>query len=147
MKGYDDLELAVLSCILQKPSLMENTILKDKYFIKHKKIWMFLKAFYKRFKCFDLTLMYSISKNKYRIVEYIAWLIDQEATPSVFKQYEEELVNKFYEKKKDKYISEKIYQLAMDLICRNISLEDFKNELEKVYKNAELIMKEMEGKK
>lgn len=147
MKGYDDLELAVLSCILQKPSLMENTILKDKYFIKHKKIWMFLKAFYKRFKCFDLTLMYSISKNKYRIVEYIAWLIDQEATPSVFKQYEEELVNKFYEKKKDKYISEKIYQLAMELICRNISLEDFKSELEKVYKNAELIMKEMEGKK
>lgn len=147
MKGYDDLELAILSCVLQKPSLMENTILKDKYFIKHKKIWIFLKAFYKRFKCFDLTLMYSISKNKYRIVEYIAWLIDQEATPSVFKQYEEELVNKFYEKKKDKYISEKIYELAMDLICRNISLEDFKSRLEKVYKNAELIMKEMEGKK
>ena len=147
MKGYDDLELAVLSCVLQKPKLMENTILKDKYFIKHKKIWIFLKAFYKRFKCFDLTLMYSISKNKYRIVEYIAWLIDQEATPSVFKQYEEELVNKFYEKKKDKYISEKIYELAMDLICRNISLEDFKSRLEKVYKNAELIMKDMEGKK
>lgn len=147
MKGYDDLELAVLSCVLQKPSLMDNTILKDKYFIKHKKIWIFLKAFYKRFKCFDLTLMYSISKNKYRIVEYIAWLIDQEATPSVFKQYEEELVNKFYEKKKDKYISEKIYELAMDLICRNISLEDFKSRLEKVYKNAELIMKDMEGKK
>lgn len=147
MKGYDDLELAILSCVLQKPSLMENTILKDKYFIKHKKIWMFLKAFYKRFKCFDLTLMYSISKNKYRVVEYIVWLIEQEATPSAFKQYEEELVNKFYEKKKDKYISENIYQLAMDLICRNISLEDFESELEKVYKNAELIMKEMEGKK
>lgn len=147
MKGYDDLELAILSCVLQKPSLMENTILKDKYFIKHKKIWMFLKAFYKRFKCFDLTLMYSISKNKYRVVEYIVWLIEQEATPSAFKQYEEELVNKFYEKKKDKYISENIYQLAMDLICRNISLEDFESELEKVYKNAELIEKEMEGKK
>lgn len=147
MKGYDDLELAILSCVLQKPSLMENTILKDKYFIKHKKIWMFLKAFYKRFKCFDLTLMYSISKNKYRVVEYIVWLIEQEATPSAFKQYEEELVNKFYEKKKDKYISENIYQLAMDLICRNISLEDFESELEKVYKNAELIEKDMEGKK
>ena len=91
--------------------------------------------------------MYSISKNKYRMVEYIVWLIEQEATPSAFRQYEEELVNKFYEKKKDKYISEKIYELAMDLICRNISLEDFKSELEKVYKNAELIMKEMEGKK
>ena len=54
--NYIDLEISILSCLLQKPELMEDTILEDKYFTKHKKIWLFMKAFYKRFNNFDITL-------------------------------------------------------------------------------------------
>ena len=46
MNRYNDLELSILSCIVQKPELMEQVILDDKYFVKHKKIWLFLKSFY-----------------------------------------------------------------------------------------------------
>lgn len=131
--NYIDLEISILSCLLQKPELMENTILEDKYFTKHKKIWLFMKAFYKRFNNFDITLMLSISKNKYRISEYICWLAEQEPAPSLFKQYEQQLIDLYNESEKEKLIINKIYELSNDLYVRNININEFKNKLEKIY--------------
>ena len=145
--NYTDLEISILSCLLQKPELMENTILEDKYFIKHKKIWLFMKAFYKRFKNFDITLMLSISKNKYRMSEYICWLVEQEPTPSLFKQYEKQLIDLYNESKKDEWIINKVYELANDLYVRSITTNEFKRKVVTIYKNADKIFKEVENEK
>ena len=140
--NYTDLEISILSCLLQRPELMENTILKDMYFVKHKKIWLFMKAFYKRFKNFDITLMMSISKNKYRMSEYICWLVEQEPAPSLFKQYEKQLIDLYNETKKEKWIIEKAYELANDLYVRNIKIEDYIDKIKEIYNNADEIFKE-----
>lgn len=142
--NYVDLEISILSCLLQKPELMENTILEDKYFVKHKKIWLFMKAFYKRFKNFDITLMMSISKNKYRMSEYICWLVEQEPAPSLFKQYEKQLIDLYNETKKDKWIIEKTYELANDLYVRNIKTNEYIEKINDIYKKADEIFKEVE---
>lgn len=142
--NYVDLEISILSCLLQKPELMKNTILEDKYFIKHKKIWLFMKAFYNKFKNFDITLMMSISKNKYRMSEYICWLAEQEPNVSKFKQYEKQLIDLYNETKKEKWIIEKVYELSNDLYVRNITTNDFKHKVVAIYKNADEIFKEVE---
>ena len=140
--NYVDLEISILSCLLQRPELMEDTILKDMYFVKHKKIWLFMKAFYKRFKNFDITLMMSISKNKYRMSEYICWLVEQEPAPSLFKQYEKQLIDLYNEKQKEKWIIEKAYELANDLYVRNIKIEEYIDKIKEIYNNADEIFKE-----
>ena len=143
--SYTDLEISILSCLLRKPELMENTILEDKYFIKHKKIWLFMKTFYNKFKNFDITLMLSISKNKYRMSEYICWLVEQEPTPSLFKQYEKQLIDLYNESKKDEWIINKVYELANDLYVRSITTNEFKRKVVAIYKNADKIFKEVEN--
>jgi hypothetical protein len=137
MNKYYDLELSILSCLLQKPNLMNEVILDDKYFIKHKKIWLFMKSFYKRFNNFDLTLMVNISKNKYRMGEYIAWLIDQEPSISLFNEYQKQLIEEFNKNQNEKLIINKIYELSNDLFVGNINLQDFKNEFYKLDKKGE----------
>lgn len=136
MNNYIDLEISILSLFLQKPDLMKKTKLEDKHFIKHKKIWVFLKEFYKRFGNFDLTLMMAISKNKYRMMEYIVWLVDQEASPSLFKVYEQQLIDEYNQSKKNKYVIEKVFELANSLYAGNITLTDFNKNLSELYKNA-----------
>lgn len=143
--NYTDLEISILSCLLRKPELMENTILEDKYFIKHKKIWLFMKAFYKRFKNFDITLMLSISKNKYRMSEYICWLAEQEPAPSLFKQYEKQLIDLYNETKKEKWIIEKVYELTNDLYVRNIKVNEYIEKVKEIYNNADEVFKEKKG--
>lgn len=142
MNKYNDLELSILSCIVQKPELMEQVILDDKYFIKHKKIWLFLKSFYNKFHNFDLTLMYSICKDKYRIVEYIMWLMEKEPRLFLFNDYQKQLIKLYDELEKEKYIIEKIYSLANDLYVRSITSDEFKIKLDDIYKNADEIFKE-----
>lgn len=141
MDKYNDLELCILSCLLLKPKLMDKVILEDKHFIKHQKIWLFMKSFYKKFGTFDFNLMLNVSKNKYRMFEYIMWLIDKEPMPSMFEEYQKQLIYNYNELKKDKYIIEKVYELATDLYVRNIKVSDFKNKVEEIYKNAEEIYK------
>ena len=139
MNKYNDLELSILSCLLQRPSLMNKVIFEDKHFIKHKKIWLFMKSFYKKFGNFDLTLMMNISKNKYRMIEYILWIIEKEPAPSLFEQYQIQLINEYNQLKKDKWITEKIYKLSNDLLIKNIQVEDFRNKVDEIYNNAENI--------
>ena len=88
----DDLEFAILSCLLIKPELMEKVILEDKHFKRTQRMWQFMKAFYKKFKTFDINLMYSICKDKWQIVEYISLLLELEPTVSAFDKYQKQLI-------------------------------------------------------
>lgn len=136
MNKYNDLELSILSCLLLKPELMEEIVLEDKHFIKQQKLWQFMKAFYKKFGNFDLTLMYSISKDKYRIVQYMMWLLDKEPSPTLFYDYQKQIIALYNETKKEKWVIEKVFELANELYVRNISIKKFDEELQKVYINA-----------
>ena len=141
MNKYNDLELSILSILLQKPELMNEVILDDKYFVKYKKIWLFMKAFYNKFHNFDFNLMLSVSKDKYRMMEYIIWIIEKEPNICLFKEYQEQLINLYEESKKDKYIIDKVYELANDLFVRNIEVSEFRNKVDKIYENADEIFK------
>lgn len=136
-----DLELSILSILLQKPQLMNKVILEDKHFVKHKKIWLFMKAFYNRYHNFDFAMMTAVSKDKYRMVSYIAWLNEQEGCIPEFENYQKLLIELYEEEKKEKWIREKIYELANDLYVRSITSDEFKNKLDDIYKNADEIFK------
>ena len=141
MNKYNDLELSILGCFIQKPDLLDKTKLEDKHFIKHAKIFIFFKAVYKKFGTLDFNIMYSISKNKFRIVEYMVWISEYYGFPSLYETYEKQLIDLYEENKKDKYIIEKIYDLANDLYVRNLEINEFRNKVDKVFENAEQLFK------
>jgi len=132
MDKYNDLELTIISCLLQEPKLMDRLIIEDKHFIRHQKIWLFMKSFYKKFGNFDFNLMYSVCKNKYRIVEYLIWIIDKDGFISRFDEYQQRLIEMYEQDKNESEQIEKIYELATDLYVGNIKLEDFKKEMNKM---------------
>lgn len=142
MNKYNDLEVSILSILLQKPNLMNNLIIDEKYFIKNKKIWLFMKSFYKRFGNFDLNLMYSVCKNKYHLVSNIEQLALSEPCPSLFEEYQKQLMKEYDELKKDKWIREKVYELANNYYMMNLSLEDFKKEINNIELKANKIFKD-----
>ena len=142
MNKYNDLELSILSCVLQKPELMEKIMLEDKHFVKHRKIWNFMKAFYKKFKTFDLTLMVAVSKNQIRTIEYMAWIMEKEPAPSLFYEYQEQLIKMYNQKKKEKWVINKIFELANELYVGTIELEEFEQLTKKAYKDSQEIFKE-----
>ena len=88
----NDLELSILSCLLQKPELMEEVILEDKHFKNNYKLWKFMQSFYKKFHNFDVTLMCSVVDKRYKLIDYIKVLIDLEPNPNLFKEYQEQLL-------------------------------------------------------
>lgn len=137
-----DLEMNVMSCLLLKPELMEKIILEDKHFVKHQRLWQFMKAFYNKFKTFDVQLMYSVCKDKWHIVNYMVILIDIEVTTHNFNLYQKQLIDLYEERKKDKFIIENVYKLANELYVRNISVEEFKNQTQKIYDDAQKISEE-----
>ena len=83
--------------------------------------------------------MMSISKNQYRIVEYIIWIIEKEPFPSYFNDYQNELIRLYEQSPKEKWIINKIYEKANDLIVGNIDIKNFRNEIDIIYNNAEKI--------
>lgn len=137
-KNYD-LELNILSCLLQRPDLMKENKLKDDYFKKYKKLWIFMRIFYDRFKTFDLVLMTTMAKNKLQMSLYLQQIVDVEPAPSLFKEYQETLIMLYYEEQKDKEMIEKIFELSNELMIRKINLEEFEEKYEK--------LKEKRGKK
>ena len=142
MNKYNDLEMSILSCILLEPKLMDELIIDEKHFVKHYKLFIFMKEFYKRFGNFDITLMCSINKNRYEMMEYIIMLIDIEVTTKNFKLYQEQLIALYNEKKKEQWKIEQIYSLANSLLVRNINTNEFRSKVTEVYNNAEEIFKE-----
>ena len=142
MKKYNDLEMSILSCLLLRPEYMESLIIEDKHFIKHKKLWVFMKEFYNKFHNFDLVLMCSINKNRYEMISYIEMLLDVEPAPSLCLEYQRQLIDLYNEEKKERYKIEKIYELANSLLVRNITTKEFGLKVNEVFKNANEIFKE-----
>ena len=139
MNKYNDLEMSIISCFLQEPDLIKKIDGKEKYFIKHKKLILFLKAIYNKFQCFDINLMCNICKNEYKLMDYIIWLVQLEPIPSHIDYYIQELEELRTELKKDKWIREKIYYLASELLVKNIDIDDFNIQLQEIYKKSEKI--------
>lgn len=133
MEEYYELEKCVLDCILAKPELMEQNELKDEYFIKYKRLWIFMKSFYKQFKCFDLTAMKNICTNKGMFVHYLSNVQDNDCKYIRFGLYQKLLINLYNQNKQDQAIIETIYELATDLYVHNINLETFKESLNNIY--------------
>lgn len=131
-----ELEKSILSCLLLKPELMEQLILEDKHFIKNQRMWQFMKAFYNKFKTFDIQLMVSICKDKWQIINYIMLLLDIEVTTHNFDKYQKQLIELYEESKKEKWIIDEIYSLATNLYVRKVELKDFDYKLKKIYEDA-----------
>lgn len=142
MQKYYDLEYTIMSCLLQRPELMKEIKLKDKHFVKTKRFWKFMQSFYEKFGNFDVNLMASTTKNNYTIMMYIEQLLDVEPAPSRFNQYQEQLIDLYNEKKKERYIIDRIYKFANDLYVKNITIDEFKQECERTYKLADELYKE-----
>ena len=139
MNKYTDLEMSIISCFLQQPDLIKKINGKENYFIKHKKLILFLKAVYNKFGCFDINLMCNACKNEYKLMDYIEWLVQLEPVPSHIDLYLKQLEELRTELKKDKWIREKIYSLASELYVKNITLEDFKNKINKIEEDAKIL--------
>ena len=141
MNKYNDLECSILSCILIKPNLMNKVILEDKHFVGYQRIWKFMKAFYKKFGTFDMTLMASVCKDKYKLMRYIVDILECEPTPLNFEMYQKQLIDLYNEEQKDKWIIEKAYEITCDLWVRKITTAEYKNEIDNLYVKADEIFK------
>lgn len=137
MESYNNLELNILSCLLIKPDLMNELIIEDKHFVKHQRLWQFMKAFYKKFGTFDVQLMYSVCKDKWHIVNYMQWLLELEPTYKNFNLYQQQLIALYKEDEKEKIKIDLIYQLANDLYLRNITLDSFKQKANEIIERNE----------
>lgn len=139
MKEYGEMELNILSCLLIKPELMEKIMLEDKYFIQYKRMWIFMKAFYNKYKTLDIQLMYSVCKNRKDYMFYLETVINVDALPCNFELYQKRLKEMFEEKQKDSWVINKIFDLTNDLYVRNINLDQFKEKLDIIFVNADKI--------
>ena len=138
---YYDLEINILSCLLQKPELMQELILEDKHFVKNQRLWQFMKAFYKKFNTFDIPLMCSVCQDKYKLVMYVEWLVDVIPAPSLFEKYQQQLIELYEQTKKEKWIKEKLFELANDLYVGSVELKEYILKINDIYDNADEIFK------
>ena len=141
MYNYGKLEQLVLSTILLKPELIEDKRLEDKYFISSKRIWSFMKAFYKKFGNFDFETMCLAASNKYKIMMYITELMELEPVSTRFDEYLNLMIELYNEEKKEKWLRNRVYDLATEFYLKTIDLKTFNDSLNRLYKNSEEIFK------
>lgn len=144
MNKYNDLEMSILSCIILKPELMNQIKFEDKHIIKHNRLWQFMKAFYKKFGNFDPALMFDMCSNNWKLVMYIERLADLELSANHFEEYQQRLIESYEELQKDKWVINKVYNLANDLYVRNIKVSEFQDKVKKIYEDADRLYKEVE---
>ena len=130
----NDLELSIISCLLFKPELMKQVIVKDEHFKKHYRVWRFINAVYEKFGTLDIDLMYSVCSNKsqWTLMAYIEEILEYEPVVSNFMKYQERLIEMSNEEKKETEKINQIYYLANKLLARDISINDFEQEIERV---------------
>ncbi len=136
MKKYKNLELTVLSCFMQKPDLMKETVLNERYFLTYKRLWIFIKAFYDKFQTLDFNLMFTIVKDKNNFLNTMIELYDFELLPHNFKKYEQALIDAYNENEQDVKTIEQIYNLATQLYVRKIDLNEFKEQILKLLEQS-----------
>lgn len=140
---YNDLENTILSCLLQKPELMEQCILEDKHFVKYQRIWKFMKVFYNRYHNFDMNLMFSMTKDKWKLNQYLLQILEAEPLINHFDEYQKQLKYLYEENEKDKWIINKVYEATMELWIRDKTTQEFKNRIDEIYNNADELFKEV----
>lgn len=138
-----DLELSILSCLIQIPELFKKSKLKNEHFKKHQKLWIYTNAMYQKFgDNMDLQLMVSMARNKYKLMYYLEDIADYTVSPSKFDTYQEQLINLREEGEKETWMIEKIYELASHLYARGLSVSDFIKEMGNVEEEAKQIFEE-----
>lgn len=120
---------------------MNNLILEDKHFVRHQRIFKFMKTFYEKYKTFDIQLMFAICKDKYQIIEYLQMLVCNDVEIENFEKYQKMILELIEENKKDKWVIEKIYNLANELYIRKINCADFDMNYKKILEDANKIFK------
>ena len=138
-RKINDYEESILSCLLQKPSLMNELIVSENDFYKYRRIFRYFKLFYETFNCLDLVLMVNKIKsdNRHILVEAFDKLIDFEPTPKHFKLYQEGLLeyNKEHlqELKKERAGND-IIELTLKLSNKQIILGEYFKKIEEIKK-------------
>lgn len=128
MKKYD-LEVSILSCILQKPELMKKVRLEDSDFKKTQRLWQFMKSFYEKFETFDLTLMFSVCKNQEQMMLYFEWLWDcYPSSEDIFEKLQDRIIKLRDETKRERMIAEKVFKLANDFYVGKLTYLEFLTE-------------------
>lgn len=137
MNRYYDLEINILSCLLQKPELMKNLILEDKHFIKHQRLWQFMKSFYSKFETFDVILMFNMCKDKFRLIQYLEWLTEVEPCINNFEKYQKQLIKLYEQKQEEKIMIKLIYELSNDLYVGKIELSQYIDKVKEIIEGIE----------
>lgn len=125
MEQYELIERAVLNCFFTNPKLIETTKLESKHFKKNHRLFNFLKAFYNKYKSFDISLIGSHCDDPGKVIDYIADIMDSTSVASRFPLYERRLIEMYY----DYNYAREIYKSAKSLYNHDIDIEQFKNEL------------------
>jgi hypothetical protein len=129
---YFDIEKSILSCVLQKPELMDRCTLENKHFKKNAKLFIYLKTMYERFGNLDITLMASVTTDKGKVFKNIMPLLDLEPSPNLFDKYQEVILQLYQQQQQEKEDVVKIYELTNKLTAGIITVEEFKKEIEKI---------------
>ena len=120
MKQYD-VENNLISCILQKPSLINEMFIDLNCFRSdlNKRMIMFFKDFYNKNKNLDISLMVEEMKTeeqKNRFINYYVEMIDVTPSPSFFYEYQQKMIDIY----KDNLIKQEIGRY----IKKNIELDE-----------------------
>lgn len=120
MKQYD-VENNLISCILQKPSLINEMFIDLNCFRSdlNKRMIMFFKDFYNKNKNLDISLMIEEMKTeeqKNRFINYYVEMIDATPSPSLFYEYQQKMIDIY----KDSLIKQEIGKY----IKKNIELDE-----------------------
>ena len=120
MKQYD-VENNLISCILQKPSLINEMFIDLSCFRSdlNKRMIMFFKDFYNKNKNLDISLMVEEMKTeeqKNKFINYYVEMIDITPSPSLFYEYQQKMIDIY----KDSLIKQEIGKY----IKKNIELDE-----------------------
>lgn len=128
MQQYEEMERAILNCLITKPELFKEIKLSEKHFKKHRRFYIFIKEYYDTFGKFDISLLKSTCKNPGEALDYIVEIIDTTSITAHFDLYQERML-KMYENFEK---IEEIHKLERRLYIREIDLDEFKNEIKRI---------------
>ena len=124
MRQYD-IEDNLICCILLKDSLINELFVDLKCFKNpyNKRVILFFKEMYKKYKKLDITLMVneiSGDNEKTKFINYYTETIMLEPTTSMFYEYQQKLIDEY----KDNLIKEKINEYSREKINLNELVEN-----------------------
>lgn len=128
MLQYEEIERAILNCLIIEPDLFKNIKVSEKYFKKHRRFYTFIKEYYDTFGKFDISLLKATCKNPGEALDYIAEIIDTTSIVANFDLYQERMLKMY-----DNFETiEDIHKLEHKLYTRAITLDEFKDEIKSI---------------